>query len=381
MRLVHTSDWHLGRTLHGESLLAHQAAFLDWLLAVAVEQQADAVVVAGDIYDRAVPSTDAVAILDRALCGFADAAIPVLLTSGNHDSAVRLGFASRLSERAGIHLCTSLTSLTRPLIVSDRHGEVGLYGIPYLLPDAVMADLGAERSHESVLAAAAGQIRADAADRSLDRVVVAAHAFVTGAVTSESERDIRVGGIGDAPASVFTGFSYVALGHLHGQQTIAGHLRYSGSPLPYSFSEAAHHKGSWLVELDEDGTARAERVPAPVYRRLSVLRGRLPDLLGSAAFASYEDDFVSVTLTDPSRPEGAMDALRARFPHVLVLTFEPEGAAPDQRGYRARVAGRDDLAIAAEFVTHVRNDPASAAEQRLLAEAFEAVRIGTEADA
>src|ERR1035441_1586061 len=127
-----------------------------------------------------------------------------------------------------------------------------------------------------------------------------------GGAASESERDITVGGIGQVPADLFGGFSYVALGHLHGQQTIAGHLRYSGSPLPYSVSEAAPPKGSRPVALDEDGTARAERVPAPVYRRLSVLRGRLPDLLGSAAFASHEDDFVSVTLPHPSRPPGGM---------------------------------------------------------------------------
>jgi exonuclease SbcD len=183
------------------------------------------------------------------------------------------------------------------------------------------------------------------------------------------------------PAALFDDFSYVALGHLHGQQTIAGHLRYSGSPLPYSFSEATHRKGSWLVELDGAGAVRAERVPAPVHRRLSVLRGPLKDLLGSAAFAPYEDDFVSVTLTDPSRPEAAMDALRARFPHVLVLAFEPEGVRPDERGYRARIAGRDDLSVAAEFVRHVRNSPASDAERQLLAGAFEAVRAEEAEDA
>ena len=164
-----------------------------------------------------------------------------------------------------------------------------------------------------------------------------AHGWVSGGAASESERDISVGGVGQVPAELFAGFGYVALGHLHGQQTVAPHLRYSGSPLPYSFSEASHRKGSWLVELDGAGTARVEQVPAPVYRRLSVLRGRLADLLGSAAYGQYEDDFVSVTLTDPSRPEGAMDALRARFPHVLVLAFEPEGVG----ARRARLPGQD----------------------------------------
>jgi exonuclease SbcD len=206
------------------------------------------------------------------------------------------------------------------------------------------------------------------------RRVAMAHGWVTGGAASESERDITVGGVGQVPAELFDGFGYVALGHLHGQQTVAGHLRYSGSPLPYSFSEADHRKGSWLVELDGEGKARAEQVPAPTHRRLSVLRGRLADLLGSPAYAGYEDDFLSVTLTDPGRPEGAMDALRARFPHVLVLAFEPEGAVTDRGGYRARVAGRDDLSIAAEFVQHVSGEPPTPDERKLLASAFEAVR-------
>jgi exonuclease SbcD len=203
------------------------------------------------------------------------------------------------------------------------------------------------RGHAGVLGHAVRCIRADADARGVPRRVVMAHGWVAGGAASESERDITVGGIGQVPAALFDRFGYVALGHLHGQQTVAGHLRYSGSPLPYSFSEAAHRKGSWLVELDAAGIAHVEQVPAPVYRRLSVLRGPLADLLGSAAYAGYEGDFVSVTLTDPRRPEGAMDALRARFPYVLVLAFEPDGVVPDDRGYRARVAGRDDLSIAA----------------------------------
>jgi exonuclease SbcD len=181
--------------------------------------------------------------------------------------------------------------------------------------------------------------------------------------------------VGQVPAELFGGFSYVALGHLHGQQAVAENVRYSGSPLPYSFSEASHRKGSWLVEVDATGTARVEQVPAPVHRRLSVLRGRLADLLGSAAYDGYEDDFLSVTLTDPGRPQGAMDALRARFPHVLVLAFDPQDAGDDHRGYRARVAGRDDESIAAEFVLHVSGVAATGEERELLARAFEAVRV------
>jgi DNA repair protein SbcD/Mre11 len=397
MRLLHTSDWHLGRSLHRADLRAAQSAFLDHLVDTVRAEKVDAVLVAGDVYDRAVPPVDAVELCADALNRLRDAGAKIVLISGNHDSARRLGFGSDLFEPAGVHVRTRPSALAHPVLLEDAHGPVAVYGVPYLEPDAVRDDLppvppaeengaegtGAEvpRGHAGVLGHAARCIRADADSRRVQRRVVLAHGWVAGGAASESERDITVGGVGQVPPALFDDFSYVALGHLHGQQTIAGHLRYSGSPLPYSFSEAAHRKGSWLVELDGAGAIRAERVPAPVHRRLSVLRGPLQDLLSSAAFAQHEDDFVSVTLTDPSRPEAAMDALRARFPHVLVLAFEPQGVRPDERGYRARIAGRDDLSVAAEFVRHVRNEPASESERQLLAGAFEAVRAEEAEDA
>ena len=369
MRLLHTSDWHLGRSLHRADLRAAQSAFLDHLVDVARAEKVDAVLVAGDVYDRAVPPVDAVELCEDALLRLHDTGARIVLISGNHDSARRLGFGSGLLEKAGVHLRTRPGALARPVVLEDAHGPVAVYGVPYLEPDAVRAELppGQDeipRGHAGVLGHAVACIRADADARGIARRVVMAHGWVSGGAASESERDISVGGVGQVPAELFAGFGYVALGHLHGQQTVAPQMRYSGSPLPYSFSEASHRKGSWLVDLDDAGTARVEQVPAPVYRRLSVLRGRLADLLGSAAYGRYEDDFVSVTLTDPSRPEGAMDSLRARFPHVLVLAFEPEGVLPDQRGYRARTAGRDDLAIAAEFVRHVSNASPTAAEEQ-----------------
>jgi len=394
MLMLHTSDWHLGRSLHRADLRAAQAAFLDHLVATVRTEKIDVVLVAGDVYDRAVPPVHAVELCEDALLRLHATGARIVLISGNHDSARRLGFGGGLLDKAGVHLRTRVATLARPVLLEDAHGPVAVYGVPYLEPDAVRDELPSAsdpasdpasaqpvpRGHAGVLGHAVRCIQADADARGVRRRVVMAHGWVSGGAVSDSERDITVGGVGQVPAELFAGFSYVALGHLHGQQTLARHLRYSGSPLPYSFSEAAHHKGSWLVELDAQGTKRAERVPAPVYRRLSVLRGRLPDLLGSAAYARYAGDFVSVALTDAARPEGAMDALRARFPHILVLTFEPEGAVPDRRGYRAILAGRDDLAIAAEFVRHVRNAPATGGEQHLLARAFEAVRAHEQAE-
>ena len=381
MLMLHTSDWHLGRSLHRADLRAAQAAFLDHLVSTVRAEKVDVVLVAGDVYDRAVPPVDAVELCEDALVRLHATGARIVLISGNHDSARRLGFGSGLLDKAGVHLRTRIGALARPVLVEDAHGPVAVYGVPYAEPDAVRGELptpeladAIPRGHAGVLGHAVRCITADADTRGVRRRVVMAHGWVTGGAASESERDITVGGVGQVPADTFAGFSYVALGHLHGQQTLAPHLRYSGSPLPYSFSEATHGKGSWLVELDANGTKRAERVPAPTYRRLSLLRGRLADLLCSPAYSRYEGDFVSVTLTDPSRPEGPMDALRARFPHILVLTFEPEGAVPDARCYRARVVGRDDRAICEEFVQHVRNAPATDGERRLLADAFEAGR-------
>jgi len=392
MRFLHTSDWHLGRSLHRADLREAQAAFLAHLVETVRSERVDAVLVAGDVYDRAIPSLDAVALYEDALARLRAAGARVVLISGNHDSARRLGVNGALIDVAGVHLRTRPEAVADPVLLDDEHGQVAVYGIPYLEPAIGLPGLPHEaepwaRSHAAVLGAAAGLIRADAAARAATRTVVLAHAWVAGGrndaeradnagqQASGSERDISVGGIGYAPASLFDGFGYVALGHLHGRQVLANHLRYAGSPLPYSFSEKDHKKGSWLVEVGADGTASAEWVPAPVYRRLAELSGRLEDLLTADEHDGHAGDLLAVTLTDTARPEGAMERLRRRFPHILTLEFKPEGARADPRSYRERVSGRDDLAVAAEFVRHVRDSDPSGRERELLGAAFTAVRL------
>ncbi len=377
MRLLHTSDWHLGRRLHGVELLEHQQRFLDWLVATVAAERVDLVVVAGDVYDRAVPPPEAVALLDRALTGLAAARVPVLLTAGNHDSAVRLGFGSALAEVAGVHLRTRIEDLDRPVVLTDDHGEVAVYGIPYLHPDATMAALGAERSHLGVLSAALLRIRADAATRGAGRTVVAAHAFVTGAAPSDSERDIRVGGIGEVGADVFAGVDYVALGHLHRRQRVAsrtGTVRYCGSPLAYSFSERDNVPSVELVELGAKGTVTTRALPAPVPRRLREVRGRLDDLLARAAtdLADCHDAWLRVVLTDTARPHAPLERLRAVWPHTLVLDFAPEGGAGDPAGTLVRVtAATDPVELCAAFVEHVQGEPPDRATRDLLREVVE----------
>jgi exonuclease SbcD len=396
MRFLHTSDWHLGRSLHRADLREAQAAFLAHLVETVRSERVDAVLVAGDVYDRAIPSLDAVALYEDALARLRAAGARVVLISGNHDSARRLGVNGALIDAAGVHLRTRPEAVADPVLLDDEHGQVAVYGIPYLEPAIGLPCLprGGEpgaRGHAAVLGAAARLIRADAAARGAARTVVLAHAWVAGGrndaeradsareQASGSERDISVGGIGYAPASLFDGFGYVALGHLHGAQVLANHLRYAGSPLPYSFSEKDQKKGSWLVEVGAGGTASAEWVPAPVYRRLAELSGRIDDLLTSDEHDRHAGDFLAVTLTDTARPEGAMERLRRRFRHILTLEFKPEGARADQRSYRERVSGRDDLAVAAEFVRHVRNSDPSGRERELLGAAFTAVRLASAA--
>ncbi|WP_188266744.1 MULTISPECIES: exonuclease SbcCD subunit D [unclassified Streptomyces] len=251
MRLLHTSDWHLGRSFHRVGLLGAQAAFLDHLVATVHAHGVDAVLVAGDVYDRAVPPLPAVELFDTALHRLAEAGVPTVMISGNHDSARRLGVGAGLIGRAGIHLRTDPAGIGTPVVLADEHGEVALYGLPYLEPALVREQLGAEKTgHEAVLAAAMDRVRADLATRPAGtRSVVLAHAFVAGGEPSDSERDITVGGVAAVPAGIFDGVDYVALGHLHGSQTVTPRVRYSGSPLAYSFSEADHRKTMWLVDL------------------------------------------------------------------------------------------------------------------------------------
>jgi exonuclease SbcD len=372
MRMLHTSDWHIGRSLHGTDLLAEQEAVLGGLAEVVAAESVDVVVVAGDVYDRAVPSADATGVLDRVLMRLRRAGAAVVLTPGNHDSARRLAFGAGLMARSGVHVRAVTPALDEPVLLSDEHGDVAVYGLPYLEPEVARHELGlAEgRSHEAVLTAAMDRVRADLFLRPGVRSVVLAHAFVGGGVPSESERDICVGGVDLVPAAVFDGVDYVALGHLHRPQTLSDRVRYSGSPLAYSFGEAGQQKQVWLVDLDADGLAAVRAVPLPTPRQLTVLRGELADLLADPALAGSEEHFVSAQLTDPVRPVDPMRQLQARFPHCVHLEWAGSGAVADGRSYTERLSGRSDLEVAGEFVAHVRGLAATPAERELFARAL-----------
>ncbi|MBF6243931.1 exonuclease SbcCD subunit D [Nocardia elegans] len=374
MRMLHTSDWHIGRTFHGVDLLADQARALEAVAELVTAQQVDVVVVPGDVYDRSIPSADAIAVCNKGFEAIRAAGATIVATSGNHDSPTRLGALGSFAAAGGLHLRTSVAEVDRPVMLADEHGPIACYGIPYLEPEITRAELDVPqaRSHAEILDAALGRIRADRQRRGDPRTVVLAHAFVVGAEATGSERSIAVGGVETVPLSAFEGIDYVALGHLHSPQTLSESVRYSGSPLPYSFAERSHRKAVWIVDLDADGLASVQRHELPVVRGLRQLTGVLDELLSAAEYAEAEDDYVSAVLTDHARPVDALRRLRERFPHAVHVEWtRPE--ANSQLRYRERVHGRRDSEIAHSFLSDVRGEP-TAGEMALIEQALSAAR-------
>ena len=369
MRALHTSDWHLGRTFKNVGMLGVQARALDHLVEVVRSERVETVLVSGDVYDRAVPGPEAVSLLSETLERLVDAGATVVVSSGNHDSATRLGFASALLRPAGVHLATALADIGRGVDV----GGVTIYAIPYLEPTVCADQLEAsDRTHAAVMRAALARVRSRHRG---GPYAVLAHAVVTGGLACESERELGAGGLSAIPARAFAGAAYVAMGHLHGPQQLTPTVNYSGSPWAMSFGEATHHKSWSLVDIAASGRVQVERVPVPVDRPLARLRGRLADLLTDPRHAGAEGAWCSVVLTDAVRPLGAMDQLRARFPHAIELAFEPAGATGLPMTYARRVQDRTPLDVCCDFVSHVRGGAAAdAAERELLSSALAAAR-------
>ena len=377
MRLMHTSDWHLGRTFHGQSLLADQESVLGALADLAIVHRVDAVLISGDLYDRAVPSPEAVQCATRILTRIRDAGISIIAISGNHDSAPRLGAFADFLAAGGLHLRTAAARAGEPVMIADPDGPVAFYPVPYLEPDLARGvwDLPSPASHQQVLTRALQQARTDLAARLPGtRSVVLAHAFVTGAAAGGSERSIAVGGVESVTADVFAGFDYVALGHLHGNQRISDRIRYSGSPLPYAFSEAGQTKSVLLVDLDPSGGVSVRPLDLPVIRRLATIRGTLAEILESAT--DLADAYLSVELTDRVRPLEPMRRLRERFPHTLIAQWVPDAAAGSAAGGpRAWSGHRTDSSVLTAFVRDVRGTEPTPGERTLLQEALAADRL------
>ncbi|MEV7933955.1 exonuclease SbcCD subunit D [Curtobacterium sp. NPDC089185] len=384
MRILHTGDWHLGRTLLGADLLAHQATFTDFLVETVRARGVDLVVIAGDVYDRAIPPVDAVRMLSRTLERLA-ATATVVLTPGNHDSAARLGFGSGVMHDR-VRILAEPTSIGTPVLLTDDDGPVAVYGIPYLHPDltrhalAAVPDEPLARSHQAVLGAATDRVRADLATRPGTRSVVVAHAFVGGAEPSDSEQDIRVGGVDMVAASVFDGIDLVALGHLHGPQRVGpdDRIRYAGSPLAFSFGERHQRKSVTVVDLAADGSVTVELVPTPVPRRLVDVRATIAEI-ESGAHRADADAWVRVAVTDAVHPERMYARVKDHLPHALAITHEPADR-PERPAARPVTATSDPVEVAADFVTFATGTAPDEDDRAVLTEAYEAAALAMHDD-
>ncbi|WP_133542073.1 exonuclease SbcCD subunit D C-terminal domain-containing protein [Microbacterium sp. BK668] len=355
MRILHTSDWHIGRSFHGHATLDALRVVLAALTEQVREREVDVVVVAGDVFDSATPSADCYTLLTEALAGLSDAGAQLVVTSGNHDSAARLGFQSALL-RAGIHVVTKPEQVGTPITIHDDHGPVHFYGIPYLEPAIVRRLWPDVRSQQQALTQAMTLIRADLAQRG-GRSVAVAHCFAAGVEpTPNLEREIRQGSLDVVPMTVLEGPDYVALGHIHGRQRLSDRVRYAGAPLHYSFGEGGKPRGSWLVELDASGYASAEWLDLPVPRALTTLRAPFDELLTHERFADVADAWVCAQYTDATPQLDTMRRLQARFPFCATVMHTPEGVpAADGRTYAGRVRdARSDVELFDAFLVHVR---------------------------
>lgn len=375
MRILHTSDWHIGRSFHGHSTLEALRGVLERLVAQVRENDVDLVLVAGDVFDSAAPSAACYPILSDTLLALRETGATVVVTSGNHDSAARLGFQSALL-RDGIHVLTDPAAVGTPITVSDAAGPVHVYGIPYLEPALVRHVWSGVpmRSQHDALTHAMALIRADHAARG-GRAVVMSHCFAAGVeATPGVEREIRQGSLDVVPVSVFDDVDYVALGHIHGRQTLADRVRYAGAPLHYSFGEQDKPRGSWLVDLDDGGFSTAEWLELPIPRRLVTVRGPLDELLTDERFADAENAWVCAQYTDQTPQIDPMRRLQQRFPHCATVMHTPDvPRVSDERSYAQRVRhARSDAELIDAFLVHVREgEGADERERELIREVLD----------
>ena len=336
MKIIHTSDWHLGRRLEGESLSEPHTVFLDWFTNDFIpEHQPGLLVISGDIFDRPIPPTDAIELFERSIAKIVKAGTQILISAGNHDNRVRLGMYSSFLGHMGVHLRTRLNEVDSPVIIEETDFTLMAYGIPYLEPDV---DAGTDEhqwdvpaTQDGVMGEALLRIKRDLESRKKEsakpiRTLVASHAWVTGGAGSESERNVKVGTLGQASGKLFGDIDYVAMGHLHGPQkvnTSESLIYYSGSPIPFSFSEREHEKRVLLVEFDKNGTSE-EKISSHLVkqvRKMQQYRDSVEALLSDKYPAT--EDWVKVIVTDNEVPINFFDTLKKlKFKYLIQLVPE-----------------------------------------------------------
>lgn len=325
MKLFHLSDLHLGIRLFEVSLIEDQRYILQQILDYVRELLPDGVILAGDIYDRSVPSEEAVCLYDAFITELAALHVPVFIISGNHDSAPRLSCCNELMSDRGVYVSSSYKGVEQKVVLTDEYGKVNIYLLPFVKPAIVkhyIADDVADKieSYHDAVATAIGNLAVDESERN----IIVSHQFVTGAERCESE-DVTVGGTDNIAAEAYAAFDYVALGHIHGPQDVGGqkHIRYCGTPLKYSFSEAKQEKSITVVELGPKGNLAVSKLPLKPLHDLRVLHGTYDDLMLLDNYKhTATDDYIKVVLTDEDDVPNAMNRLRTVYPNVLQLEYD-----------------------------------------------------------
>lgn len=369
MRILHTSDWHIGRQFHNVSLLEDQRHVLNQITNLITERQVEVVLIAGDIYDRSVPPASAVELLDEVINRICkELKVPVIMIAGNHDGPERLGFGARQLAGAGLHIVGPLLDQQTPIILSDDAGEVAFYGIPYADPVTVRDVFAVEAAtHDEAMAHLVGQVHEH--NGSKRRCVVLSHCFLDGGEESESERPLSIGGADRVSPKHFMDFNYVALGHLHGRQFKgAQHIRYSGSILKYSFSEQNHHKSVTLVDLDAEGQCAIEQIELKPLRDMRMLEGALDELLEQGRNDSNNEDYLLVRLTDTHAILDIMGKLRSVYPNVLHLERPGLMSTGEKRVMLREQLKKDEMEMFGDFFQQISGEALSAEQSKIIEE-------------
>ncbi|ELI1811152.1 exonuclease SbcCD subunit D [Vibrio fluvialis] len=375
MKFLHTSDWHLGRQFHNVSLLEDQRYVLKQLIDYLKNNAVDAVIVAGDVYDRSVPPTVAIELLDEVVSSICtDLNIPMIMIPGNHDGAKRLGFAAKQMKGAGLHIISDFEQMMTPVVLkSDQAGDVAFYGMPYNDPEQVRHHYqNSVTTHDEAHQFLCECIKAQR-DTS-QRHVLISHCFVDGAMESDSERPLSIGGSDRVNHEHFADFDYVALGHLHQPQKKGEeHIRYSGSLMKYSFSEQHQKKGMTLVELNDAGFVAAEHIPLSAPHDMRIIEGELDQLLEQGKTDPSAHDYLLVRLHDKHAILDPMEKLRKVYPNVLHLEKPGMLIGVDQEMGRARLA-RGELDMFRDFFLEAKQEPLSEQQESAMAEVIQSLK-------
>ena len=372
MKLIHLSDLHIGKRVNEISMLEDQAYILTRILQITDEENADAVLIAGDVYDKSVPSAEAVTLFDDFLYRLAQRKKPVLIISGNHDSPERLAFGNRLIAQNNIYISPVYSGNVEPVPLTDGHGQVDFWLLPFVKPAHVKRFYpdNAIESYTDALRVAIENMEIDPQKRN----VLLTHQFVTGASTCESE-EISVGGSDNVDASVFDGFDYVALGHIHGPQNIGSNrIRYCGTPLKYSFSEESHHKSVTVVHLGSKGELELTLHPLFPRQDLRSIRGSFAEVTSSCSYSSAAQDYLHVILTDEEDIPEAMGKLRMLYPNIMKLSYDNTRTRCSQVIDGAQdVQQKSPLELFEELYTLQNNQPMSSEQRKFTQELIESI--------